>query len=82
MLNVRLDKEMEKKIKDYSEKENLSKTDVVKEALTMYFTKKQIEEQPYILGEELFGVADSGRSDVSTTYKSRLKTKLNEKHSH
>ena len=82
MLNVRLDDETDKELKNLSEQKNVSKSSIVKEALAMYFTKEQYSESPYLLGEELFGVVGSGRSDSSTTYKSKFKQKLNEKYSH
>lgn len=82
MLNVRLDKDTEKTLKKYSELNNMSKTDVVKEALAMYFSKEQAAKLPYGLGEDLFGAGQSGDTDRSATYKSKLREKLHEKHSH
>lgn len=82
MLNVRLDKDTEKTLKEYSELNNMSKTDVVKEALAMYFTQEIAEKLPYRLGADLFGPDASGQSDRSSTYKSKLREKLHAKHSH
>ncbi len=82
MLNVRLDKDTEKKLKDYSDMHNQSKSSVVKEALAHYFTKDEAAQSPFFLGSDLFGAAGSGDSQASVTYKSKLKQKLNEKHSH
>ncbi|MEQ9425102.1 MAG: CopG family transcriptional regulator [Cyclobacteriaceae bacterium] len=82
MLNVRLDKDTEKKLKTYTENQNVSKTNVVKEALHQYFTTEEARQRPYVLGEDLFGIDASGISDRSKTYKSKLKAKLNAKHSH
>ncbi|MDW3211947.1 MAG: hypothetical protein R8N23_18900 [Reichenbachiella sp.] len=82
MLNVRLDKDTEKILKDYSELNNVSKTDVVKEALALYFSRKKATKQPYGLGEDLFGAGQSGDTDRSSNYKSKLREKLHEKHSH
>ncbi len=31
---------------------------------------------PYELGKDIFGLASSGRSDLSTTYKKRIKEQL------
>ncbi|MFK7900467.1 MAG: hypothetical protein AB8B61_06885 [Cyclobacteriaceae bacterium] len=81
MLNVRLDDGMEDKIKKYSEEHNLSKSSVVKEALAQYFNKKEMSQNPYELGSDLFGTANSGSTDLSKTYKSKLKEKLHAKHS-
>ena len=82
MLNVRLDKETEKALKDYSDHKNCSKTDVVKEALAMYLTKEEHKQSPFFLGQILFGTASSGSTDNSTSYKSKLKDKLATKHTH
>lgn len=82
MLNVRLNKEIEKKLASYSQQMNLSKSFVVKEALVAYLSKTQQEHSPFDLGEDLFGSEASGNADASTTYKSTLKEKLREKHSH
>lgn len=82
MLNVRIDKETEKKLNSYSVENNSTKSAIVKEALAMYFTKKEIQESAFELGEGLFGAAGSGNKNASTTYKKKLKEKLNEKHAH
>lgn len=82
MLNVRLNKETEKKLHEYSKQENLSKTEVVREALAMYFSKKEVDSTPFDLGEDLFGTAGSGDPKASVNYKNKLKEKLREKHAH
>jgi len=82
MLNVRLNKELKKKLDNYSIENNSTKSSVVKEALAMYFTKKEIQQSPFELGSDLFGAAASGNANASTTYKKKLKEKLNEKHAH
>ncbi len=82
MLNVRLNKELEKKLDTYSVENNSTKSSVVKEALAMYFTKKEARASAYELGSDLFGATASGNTDASTTYKRKLKEKLNEKHTH
>ncbi len=82
MLNVRIDKKLEKKLKTYSEENNSSKSFIVKEALAMYFTKQEIKLSAYEMGADLFGTASSGNTNASTTYKKKLKEKLNEKHAH
>jgi hypothetical protein len=82
MLNVRLNKDLEKKLADYSERMQQTKSEVVKEALVAYLNKSTTEQTPYELGMDLFGQSGSGKVDGSSTYKSRLKDKLNEKHAH
>ncbi|WP_115866109.1 DUF6364 family protein [Marinoscillum furvescens] len=82
MLNVRLDDTTEQKLKQYAQDHDMSKSDVVHDALEQYLTKKETEQRPFALGQDLFGVAGSEATDLSKTYKSRLKKLLNEKHAH
>ncbi len=82
MLNVRLPKEIEEQLKKYADQHDLSKTTVVKEALTMYLTRKGLSNRPYELGIDLFGNQGSDQADNSTTYKSKIKKKLREKYTH
>ena len=82
MLNVRLSKEMEEKLNKYSELKDMSKTSVVKVALAQYFSRKEAVDYPYALGKDLFGHDGSGSTDNASGYKSKLKKKLSEKHSH
>ena len=78
MFSVRLDDELEKKIRAMAEKTRVSKSEIVREALTEYLEAREAEERPYDLGRDLFGRFGSGESDLSTTYKARIKEKLHE----
>ena len=82
MIAVRLPSEMEEELNRLSKKRNLTKTDIVKEALKHYFEreKEKARKTPYELGETLFGRYDSGQENLSETYKERLKGKLREKY--
>jgi hypothetical protein len=81
MLTTRLTSAEEKKLTEYCKKNGLSKTEVVKEALAQYLSKKS-EVSAFESGQDLFGAASSKETDRSTTYKKRLKKMLDEKHSH
>ncbi len=81
MISVRLPEELENKLKKLSEQVKISKSDIVKNALTIYFEKHLDKRTPYELGKDLFGRYGSGKSNLSTDYKKILKDKLNEKHS-
>ena len=80
MLNVRLDKETEKKLNYYVEDQDITKSQVVKEALVQYLSREEMATNPYALGEDLFGMVGSDESEHSSTYKSKLKDKLREKY--
>lgn len=82
MLNVRLPKDLEKKLKQYSEQADVPKSFVVKEALTQYFSRKEQVSSPFAVGADLFGLEGSGDAHGSTQYKAKLKQKLSEKHAH
>ncbi|MFY0687050.1 MAG: hypothetical protein JXQ90_07795 [Cyclobacteriaceae bacterium] len=82
MLNVRLNKETEKKLADYTQENGISKSTVVKEALALYFRKAQASKTPFELGSDLFGGDGGQNPNASRDYKQLLKKKLSEKHSH
>jgi predicted DNA-binding protein len=85
MLAVRLPENLENELNRFSKITCKTKTDIVKEALKLFFETESKKEQrsPYELGQDLFGRYGSGKDDLSTTYKQKLKNKLNEKyHTH
>ena len=79
MFSMRLDKETEKKLYEISEKESMSRSDVVKEALEQYIINYERKSSPYALGEDLFGNYGSGNPDDSVNYKKKVKQLINEK---
>jgi predicted DNA-binding protein len=83
LLNVRISDELEKKLNKLSEKNKVSKSSIVKEALETYFAEIEAKENksPYDLGEDLFGRNGSGKGNLSTTYKTKIKEKIHEKNS-
>ncbi len=78
MKTVRLNEKLEKELKNLSIQENVSESNIIREALTEYISKKT-NKKPYNIGEHLFGKVGSGDNNRSTTYKSRLKTRIREK---
>ena len=78
MFSVRLDDELDKKIRALSEKTKATKSEIVREALTEYLETREAEDKPFDLGQDLFGRFGSGKGNLSTTYKKRIKEKLNE----
>ncbi len=82
MLTVRLTLSEEQELNKYCQKEGLTKSQVVKEALALYLKKNQNNISPYEAGEDLFGAEGSGIKNKSTTYKKSIKQILNEKHAH
>jgi Arc/MetJ-type ribon-helix-helix transcriptional regulator len=82
MVSVRLSKEMEEKIELLSKKANVTKSDIIKEALEQYFNEYEKKLNPYEMGKDLFGKYGSGKGNLSETYKEKVREKLNEKMSH
>ncbi|MEN6321367.1 CopG-like domain-containing protein DNA-binding [uncultured spirochete] len=83
MTSVRLPTDLERKLEMIARKKRTSKTNVIREALETLFTQEETEKDSYELGKEYFGKYGSGDGSLSTTYKNKLKEKLNVKyHSH
>lgn len=79
MLTVRLTSEEEKALEEYSKSMNRNKSDIVKEAITAYINRTN---SSFKLGQDLFAATHHGEQDLSSTYKARLKQKLNDKFTH
>lgn len=82
MLTVRLSDEEEESLNAYCQREGLSKSIVVKEAIELYLAQHKKNKNPYEAGVDLFGQEGSRIKDNSTHYKKRVKELLHEKHSH
>jgi len=82
MLAVRLPEELENRLNSYMQKTDKTKTEIVKDALRLFFQTQEREESltPYELGKELFGRYESRSGDLSVNYKDKLKGKLREKY--
>jgi len=59
-----------------SKYKNKTKSEIIIEAIEMYFDKEENEMDSYTLGLPYFGKYSSGEGDLSTTYKQRIKEKL------
>jgi predicted DNA-binding protein len=79
LFSVRLPEDLEKRINALSKKNNVNKSDIVREALQEYLGKEELKEMPYELGEDLFGCYGSGDGTQSVNYKQKLKEKLRAK---
>ncbi|MEX0609629.1 MAG: CopG family transcriptional regulator [Balneolaceae bacterium] len=81
MRSVRLPGEVEKELEILAKQKNVSRSEIIKEALVAYMEKEKKYNQPYELGAGYFGKRGSGEKDRSVTYKTRIKNKLNDKRS-
>jgi Ribbon-helix-helix protein, copG family len=82
MLTVRLSEEEEEQLNAYCQREGISKSIVVKEAIELYLTQHKKSKNPYEAGADLFGQEGSGSKNNSILYKKKLKELLREKHTH
>jgi len=80
MISLRLTTDLEKKLNQIAKNEKISKSEVIKRALILYFEKNEKQYNPYDLGKDLFGKYGSGINNLSKDYKSILKGKLREKY--
>jgi len=53
-----------------------TKSEIIIDALEMYYSKEETELDSYVLGLPYFGKYSSAKGDLSTTYKKRIKEKL------
>lgn len=81
MRSVRLPKDIEKDLESLSKQKNVSRSNIIKEALVEYIAKEKEYNQPYETGKQYFGKRGSGDKDRSVTYKSRIKEKIRDKQS-
>jgi Arc/MetJ-type ribon-helix-helix transcriptional regulator len=79
MTTVRLPDYLEYRLEEESLSQQISKSELVREALVQYFTDADTERSSWELGEGLFGRYGSGDGNLSTSYKERLRDKINAK---
>ena len=80
MLTVRLPYELEQQLNLFARHHHKSKSEVMKEALEKMFLNEQTQQDSYTLGEAYFGRYQSDNGTLSTTYKTKLKSKLHAKY--
>ena len=73
---ARLPAEVRDRLQVLSGIRNKTKSDIIKEALELYFEREENELDSFTLGESFFGKYGSGDNDRATTYKERIKRKL------
>jgi len=73
---ARLPSDTRNKLLVLSKHKNKTKSEIIIEALEMYYEKEESELDSYTLGLPYFGKYDSGIGDLSTTYKERIREKL------
>jgi len=82
MISVRLPDDLEQKVNQISKKDHISKSELIKDALLQYIDQYEDTLDSFKIGNQFFGKYASENSNFSTTYKQRIREKLNEKYSH
>jgi len=73
---ARLPNDTRNKLLILSKAKNKTKSQIIKEALEMYYEKEEGELDSYTLGMPFFGKYGSGIGNLSTTYKERFREYL------
>lgn len=81
MRSVRLPEDIDKELESLANQKKVSRSDIIKEALVEYMAKEKKYSKPFEIGVRYFGKHGSGERDRSTTYKSRIKSKIRDKRS-
>jgi hypothetical protein len=79
MTTVRLPIDYEQKLDFLANLKKKSKSEIIKEALDIFFTREETEIDSFKLGESFFGLYGSGDGTLSTSYKNKIKDKINAK---
>ena len=74
--SVRLPFDTSNRLAALARAKNKTKSEIIIEALEMYYDQEENELDSYTLGLPYFGKYSSGEGDLSTTYKQRIKEKL------
>jgi hypothetical protein len=79
MLALRLPPHIESKLEEISKSKNITKSELLREAIELYFEEYNKTTSVYESGKEFFGKYGSGEKDNSTQYKKKLKERWNAK---
>ncbi len=79
MLSVRLDPRTEQALDRTAKSQGLTKSEFLRALIDERLREESQRASPWQLGGERFGRVGSGRGDLSTTHKTKLKQKLREK---
>ena len=77
--SARLPYETRNKLIALSRSKGKSKSEIIKEAVEMYYGQEEEEIDSYTLGLPYFGKYSLGEGDLSTTYKERIREILRER---
>jgi len=76
---ARLPRDTRNKLDTLARAKKKTKSQIIIESLEMYYEQEENELDSYTLGLPYFGKYSSGETDLSTTYKQRIKEKIRAK---
>ena len=76
MTTARLPADTRNKLLVLSRIKGKNKSDIIKEAIEVYYEREENDMDSFTLGESSFGRYGSGENNRATTYKERIKKKL------
>ena len=79
-VSIRLGSALEERLAQASRKLRVNKTEVIRRSLEAYLEQLEPGRTPYALGADLFGADRSDGTDLSTSFKRRLKGRLRAKY--
>jgi RHH-type rel operon transcriptional repressor/antitoxin RelB len=79
MLALRLPPNIESKLEEISKSEKKTKSELLREAIELYFIEYYKKNSVFESGKNFFGKYGSGTKDNSQNYKKKLKGKINAK---
>ena len=79
MVSFRIPNDIEKQLASVARIEGKSRSEVIKESIVEYLSRRESQFTPYQLGKDLFGTV-ALKEDLSVNRKKYLKCKLKEKH--
>ena len=80
-ITIRLDKELDEFINSESEREGISKSELIRNCIKEYFDKIKSRKTPYETGKNYFGKFDSGNPYLSKSRKKIIREKIHAKKS-
>ena len=82
MTSIRLPENIERELEQISDEQHVSKTSIIKKAISEYIDTYHNSKSAFEIGNQLFGNYGNGKQIDSTTYKDQLKGKIDAKSSH
>ena len=78
-ISLRLDDQTARQLEEFARQKGISKSEVMRQCLLEYLDQQEQRGSPWELGKDLFGLAGSGRGDLSRRSEQIVKEKIRAK---